>query len=163
MAYFLRSLTAQGLDQFTELSGRHVVMIGPVFSNDRSQGAGAQTVDMFDGEQTVRRDFAGFDPKLTYSLFQEKAGASDMAGRAHAHDEVVFTAGFQFEGLVKGRHPADFHERHAKSLGRSLHGLFGYVTVVFLNIVKYFNELIRLTATSFQDLLERLGRHVNLL
>jgi hypothetical protein len=48
-----------------------------------------------------RRDFAGFDPKLTYSLLQEKAGAPDMAGRAHAHDEVVFAAGFEFEGLVK--------------------------------------------------------------
>jgi len=163
MVDFLRSLAAQRLDQFADLSGRHVVMIRPVFPDYRPQGAGAQTVDVFDGEKTIRGDFAGVDPKLTHSLLEEKAGAPDVTGRAHAHDKMVSAAGFQFEGLVKGRHPADFHERHAKSPGRSLHGLFGDVTVVFLNIVKYFNELIRLTATSIQDLIERLGRHVNLL
>jgi hypothetical protein len=163
MVDFLRFLAAQGFDQFAKLSGSHALMIRPVSPDYRPQGAGAQTVDTFDGEQTVRGDLAGVDPKLTHGLFQEKSGAPDVTGRAHAHDEVVSAAGFQFEGLVKGRHPADFHERHAKSLGRSLHGLFGDVTVVFLNIVKYFNELIRLTATSIQDLIERLGRHVNLL
>jgi hypothetical protein len=86
MLDFLRSLAAQALNQFAELSGGHVVMIGAVFPNDRSQSAGTQTVNMFDGEQAVRRDFAGFDPKLTCGLLKEKAGAPDVARRAHAQD-----------------------------------------------------------------------------
>jgi len=138
-------------------------MIGAAFPDDRSQSTGAQTVNMFNGEQTVRGDFAGFDPKLAYGLLKEKAGAPDMASRAHAHDEVVFTTGFQFEGLIKGRHPVNFHERYPKTLGHSLHSLFGDETVVFLNVLECFNKLMGLTATAFQNLVERFRRHVNLL
>ena len=58
--------------------------------------------------------------------------------------------------------PAGFN-RHAEIPGHGLYGLFGNITVVFLNVLKHFNELIGLTTTSFQDLIERLGWHVNLL
>jgi hypothetical protein len=163
MLDFLRSLAVQRLNQFAELSGCHVVMKGPVFPNDRSQGAGAQTVDVFDGEQTVGGDFAGADPELTNGLLKEKAGAPDMARRTHTHDEVISAAGLQFEGIIKGSYPVNFHKRHTKSSGHGPHGLFGNVTVVFLNVLQRFNELTRLAATSFHDLIERLGRHFNLL
>jgi hypothetical protein len=48
-------------------------------------------------------------------------------------------------------------------LGHSLHGLLGDVTVTLLDILEHLNELVRLTTASFQDLTERLGRHVSLL
>ena len=104
-------------------------MTGPVFPDDRPQGAGAQTVYVFDGEQAVRCDFARADPKLTHGLLEEKAGAADVAGRAHAHDEVVSAAGLQFESLVKGSYTVNFHKRHAESLGRGPYGLFRNVAV----------------------------------
>jgi hypothetical protein len=163
MLDFLRSLAAQGLDQFAELSRCHVVMIGSVFPDDRSQGTRAHTVDVFDGEQTVRGNFAGADPKLPHSVLEEKAGAPDVAGCTHAHNEVVSATWLKFEGFIEGSYPVDFHKRHAESLGRGPYGLFRDVTVVLLNVLQHFNELIRLTATSFQYLTERLGRHFDLL
>jgi uncharacterized protein (UPF0371 family) len=80
-----------------------------------------------------------------------------MTGCAHAHDEVVSAAWFQFESLVEGSYTVDFHEGHAESLGGGPHGLFGYVAVVLLNVLKHLDELIRLTATPFQYLVETLG------
>jgi len=163
MVDVLRSLAAQALYQFAELSRCHVMMIGPIFSDDRSQSAGSQTVHMFDGEQAIRRDFPRLDPKLSHGLLEEKARAPDVARCAHTHDEVVLAAWFQFECFVKGCHPVDFHERYAKFPGRSFHGLFGDVTVIFLNVLKDFNELMGLTAPSLQDLIQCLNRHFDLL
>ena len=47
--------------------------------------------------------------------------------------------------------------------GYHAHGFLGNVAVVFLYILKYFDKLIRLAATSFKDLLECLRLHADLL
>ncbi len=69
-------------------------MIGPVFRNDWSQRASTQAVDMLDREKTVRSRPARFHSELTSSLVEEKAGAPDVTGCAHAHGEDIFTGWF---------------------------------------------------------------------
>jgi hypothetical protein len=83
----LRLLAAKGLDKFSKLPWRHVVMIGPVFRNDWSQRAGTQAVDVFDGEKTIGGYLAWFNSELAGSLVEKKAGATYMAGCARAHGQ----------------------------------------------------------------------------
>jgi hypothetical protein len=118
---------------------------------------------VLDGEKAIGGYLAGFNAELAGGLVKEKPGAPDVTGCARAHGEDILTGWFQSKSFVKGSHPVDFHYRYSETLGHGLHGLFGNITVVFLNVLEHFNELIRLTQTSFQNLSERLGRHINLL
>jgi hypothetical protein len=90
MLLILRFLAAKGLDKFTEFPGCHVMMIGPVYINDRSQRASTQAVNVFDGEKTVRGHSTRFNSELAGGLVEEKAGTPDVTGRAQAHGENIF-------------------------------------------------------------------------
>jgi hypothetical protein len=118
---------------------------------------------MFNRKKAIGCHLSGFNAELTDGLVEEKARAPDVTGCAGAHGENMLAGRFQSKGLIKGGYPVDFYNRHAETLGHGLHGLFGNVTVVFLNVLEYLNELMRLTVTSFQDFLKRLRRHFNLL
>jgi hypothetical protein len=85
----LHFLAAKGLDKFTELPGRHVVMIESVFPNNRSQCAGPQTIDVFNREKAIGGHLAWLNAELASGLAEEKVSAPDMAGRAQAHGQYI--------------------------------------------------------------------------
>jgi hypothetical protein len=96
-------------------------------------------------------------------LIKKELGTPNVTGGTHAHGQDVLTGRFQSKSCIKRSYPVDFHYRYPETLRRDLHGLLGNVTEVCLDILKHFDELIGLAATSFHELLECLGRHVDLL
>jgi hypothetical protein len=65
-------LASEGLDEFAELGGRHVVMIRAVFGNYRPQRASTQAVDVLNGEEAIRGYLTRFNPELASSVVEEK-------------------------------------------------------------------------------------------
>jgi len=87
-------LASEGFNKLAELSRCHVVMIRAVFGNDRPQGAGAQAVDVVDGEKTVRGHLARFNPELAGGVVEEKVGAPNVAGGASTHGQDMLARWF---------------------------------------------------------------------
>jgi len=158
--FFLRFLAAKGFNQFAEFPWRHVVMVGLVFDDYRPQRTGTQAVDLLHGKKTVRGYLTRFNPELAYCLVEEKLGISNVTGGALAQGKNIPPGWFQSKGFIERGYPVDLNNRYTQTLRHGLHGLFGNVTVVFLNVLKHFNKLIWLTAASFQDLVEYSGRHI---
>jgi hypothetical protein len=94
-------------------------------------------------------------------LVKKEISASYVTGGTCAEGKDMFAGRLQPKGLVKRGNPIDFNKRYTEILGCSPHGLLGNVTIILLNVLKYFNKLIRLAATSFHDLLESLWWHIN--
>jgi hypothetical protein len=145
-------LASEGFNKLAELSWRHVVMVGPVFGNNRPQRAGTQTVDVLNREEAVGGHLARLDAELANCVVEEKAGAPNVTGGTGTHGQHMLAGWFQFKGFVKGSHPVDFYKRYPKALGNGLYRLSGDVAVAFLNILEHLNQLVRLAAAPFQYL-----------
>jgi hypothetical protein len=62
-----------------------MMMIGSIFSDNRSQCASTQTIDMLNGKKTIGGNLAWFNPELAGSLVKKKVGAPDMTGPVPIH------------------------------------------------------------------------------
>jgi hypothetical protein len=49
---------------------------------------------MLDGKKAVGANLSWFNSELAGSLVEEKAGAPDMTGRAHAHGQHILAGWF---------------------------------------------------------------------
>ena len=65
-----------------------------IFSNDRSNGASANAVHVFNGKKSILCHFAGSDPELTVSLIEKKFSATNMTRRTHTQGDHVLAARF---------------------------------------------------------------------
>jgi hypothetical protein len=68
----------------------------------------------------------------------------------------------QGEGLVKVGNPVDLYQGNAKLPGDGASGFPGYISLLLLNVVENFDELVGLALPPLEDGFKELG-HVHLL
>jgi hypothetical protein len=86
-----------------------------------------------------------------------------MAGRAPTQGQNNLARGLQSKGLIKRSHAINFHNGYAQSQGGGFHGIYGKVTIFFLDVLEDLNKLMRLAAAWLQNPVKLLDWHVNLL
>lgn len=125
------------------------MMVRSIFCNYWPQSTGTQAVNMLNGKLSVCSYFAWLYAQVAGSLVKKKISASYVTGCTCAEGKDILAGRLQPKGLIKRSNPVDFNKRYAKILGDSPHIILGNVTKSPLDVLKYFNKLIRLAATSF--------------
>ena len=78
-----------------------MVMVGSIINHDGSQSAGAETVHVLNGKETVIGNVPRFNVELSGCLVKEKLGPAHMTCRPRTNSDQILALWLQGEGLVK--------------------------------------------------------------
>jgi hypothetical protein len=127
-----------------------VVVVHSVEYHYRSQRTGSKTVHVLNRELAIISGASRCDTELPEHLVGQKFSSSHVTRGAHANGECILATRCKRKSFVETCHTIYFHEGNPEFLSHYFHRLFRDISIGFLHVLEYFNELMWLAAAALQ-------------